>query len=161
MQPYRTFRPTGFDSPGLAADRFDIGDYLVLPVSQTRDSGCLERSNFACALAQLGGESDTVQVHRFGHWGPGWYELILVRPDSPAMAIAEKIEASLANYPVLNEDHYSDLEFTEACENWQRMSVRDRVHACQRYRVSIFAARRDEMPESPTGELTGYLAGEN
>lgn len=159
MQTYRSFAPTPFDSRGLAADRHDIGEWLVLPCSRNRDSDCLAESNFACALKELGNESDDVQVHRFGHWACGWYELILVRPDTAAASTAEEIEASLADYPVLSDDHYSELEYSEACRNWERMSVSDRVHACQKYRVSVFAARRDEMPESPTGELTGYLAG--
>jgi len=160
MQPYKTFRPTGFDSPGLAADRLNIGEWLVLPVSQTRDSDTLSRSNFACAVQQLGA-SDDVQVHRFGHWGPGWYELILVRPDSPAQTVAEEIEAALENYPVLDDEHHSNLELEAAADAWQHMSIADRVHACQRYRVCIFAARRDEVPESPTGELDSYLADGN
>ena len=160
MQTYSSFQPTGFDAKGLHADSLDIGSWLVLPCSQTRDSGTLDRSNFACALNELGGESDDVQVHRFGHWGPGWFELILVRPDSPAAAIAEEIEASLENYPVLSDDHHSELEYTEACENWQRMSIGDRVHACQKFDVCVFAARRDEIPECRTGELVGYLAGD-
>lgn len=111
MQTYRTFRPTAFDSAGLAGDRHGINEFLVLPVSQTRDSGTLDRSNFRVALRELGGESDTVQVHRFGHWGPGWYELILIDPaDTAAVTTAEEIEASLADYPILSEDDHSSLE---------------------------------------------------
>jgi hypothetical protein len=78
---------------------------LVAPVGQNKNSAALTRSNFTVALEQLGGESDTVQVHRFGHWGVGWHELILIDPaDTDAVKIAEDIEAVLQDYPVLSEE---------------------------------------------------------
>jgi hypothetical protein len=89
MQTYSQYRPTGFDSRGLGLP--DRQDWLVLPVIQTRDSGPLEQSNFASALKAVGGESETVEVHRFGHWGPGWFEIIIVAPGSEAARIGEEI----------------------------------------------------------------------
>jgi len=97
----------------------DRQDWLVLPVSQTRDSGELDQSNFAQALELLGGESETVEVHRFGHWGSGWFEIIIVRPYSKAHPLALIIEERLADYPVLNEEDYSQREFDAASEFWQ------------------------------------------
>lgn len=136
----------------------DRQDWLVCPLIQTRDSGALQQSNFAVALRELGGESETVEVHRFGHWGPGWYEIILVAPDSPAAKIAEEIEECLENYPVLDEEHWSSLEYNRAADYWEHCSVRERMEWCQRYRVSIFAARRTELPEDDQGELVQALA---
>lgn len=109
MTPYHEFQPTSFDPKGLNADRHNIGDFLVFPVTQTRDSTILDRSNFAVALEALGGESPDVQVHRFGHWGPGWFELILINPtNADKITIAESLEASLSDYPVLDEmDYYT------------------------------------------------------
>lgn len=69
MRTYSSHRPTTFDSHIELEDR---EDWFLAPVSLTRDSGPLEESNFAVVLADLGGESDDVEVHRFGHWGPGW-----------------------------------------------------------------------------------------
>lgn len=80
----------------------------MVGISRTRDSDALDESNFRTALAMLGGESDTVEVHRFGHWGPGWFEVILVAPGSEAQRLAEHIEDSLQEYPILDEHDYSN-----------------------------------------------------
>lgn len=87
-------------------------------IGQSRDSDCLERSNFRIALELLGGESDTVRVERYGHWACGWIEEIYVKPDSEAYLIAQTIEKQLDNYPVLDEDDFSNLESEEADEIW-------------------------------------------
>lgn len=160
---YADYSPTAFDSAGLGLP--DRATWRVLPVIRTRDSGVLDRSNFRTALASLatvdpGGEH--YETHRFGHWGCGWFEIILVNPDAPDTVIdaAGGIVAALANYPILSEEDYSDLQSETADAAWLGMSIRDRIHACARYRVSIFAARRECVPESPTGELDSYLAEE-
>jgi len=59
-------------------DITDRDDWFILTVAHTRDSGFMEESNWRVALDRLGGESDTVEVVRFSHWGPGWVERILV-----------------------------------------------------------------------------------
>ena len=153
--------PTVFDSRANYMGE-DLSDLYVVPVSRTRDSGCLDRSNFAVALDMLGGESDTVQVHNFGHWACGWYELILVAGDSPAYSIAEKIAEKIADYPVLNEERLSDLEWSEAAETWEDMTVRDRADAIIRTQCgsSIFAARRAALPDDDNGALMQYLVSD-
>lgn len=150
MIPYRKFRPTQFDTEGLGLD--DRQDWLVIEaVGQTRDSDVRARVNFECALKMLGGESDDVEVHRFGHWGPGWFEIVLVRPKSSSENIAREIEAALADYPSLDDMALSEAEHVEACEIWEHASVKERVGYIKRCgadpKVSVFAARRDELPE--------------
>lgn len=162
MQRYSEFQPTAFDARGLNGERHGISDWFVAPVSQTRDSGTLSRSNFRSLLRALGGESDTVQVHRFGHWGPGWYEIILIDPaDETAVQTATEIEGALADYPIVDESDHSELEWNETAEYWQRIPVSERValiHAANsnvpdEWRISVFASRRDEIPEDPAGRL--------
>ena len=127
-------------------------------MGQNRDSDALERSNFTCALALLGGESDTVKVIREGHWAVGWIEWIAIHEsDESALRIAEDIACGLEDYPVVNEDHWSELEFEEACEYWEQMSVAERSHYCRQANISIFAARRDYLPEDPQGLLLECL----
>ena len=95
--------------------------YYSSGVGQSRDSDALERSNFACMLEALGGESDTVTVVREGHWAVGWVEWIAIhQDDEKALAIADEIKGKLADYPVVNEEHWSDLETEEAHEVWTR-----------------------------------------
>ncbi len=92
-------------------------------VGQSRDSDALERSNFACALKALGGESDVVTVVRENHWACGWVEWIAIEDDgSPesekALREADSIATGLEDYPVLNDEHFSALEQEEANETW-------------------------------------------
>lgn len=161
LPDYGDWRPTSFDSRGLGLP--DRQSWKVLPLTETRDSGPLARSNFRTALVRLRAsdpEGDGYEVHRFGHWGPGWIEIITIDPNGPAASEAASIVASLESYPVLSDDDYSDLTLEEACSAWEHMSTRDRIRACARYRVSIFASRRDDVPEDPAGELFSYLSGE-
>ena len=157
MQTYAKHQPTGFDSTGAFLP--EQQHWLVAPVCQTRDSGPLDQSNFACFLAAVGGESETVEVHRFGHWGPGWYEIIIIDPtNEKAMREAEECEAALADYPVLDESDYSEREYNLAADYWARMRVSDRVECLQRFHGNIFEARHDCLPQSDNGELISYLA---
>src|SRR5688572_21906331 len=86
-------------------------EYYGSGCGQSRDSDALERSNFACMLAALGGESDTVQVVRESHWAVGWVEWIAIhQDDETALRIADGIAERLRDYPVVDESHYSETE---------------------------------------------------
>jgi len=117
MPRYRDWSPTCLDPVGLNADS-GLGDFFVFPVSRTRDSDLLTESNFDAALKALGGESKSVQVHRFGHWGPGWFEIILISPRATKkLAIAEELICSLSDYPVLDEEDNSRREYEDTIKN--------------------------------------------
>lgn len=146
---YSNYQPTGFDPKGIGFDEDDDRqNWLVFPCSRTRDSGPLVESNFHSALKALGGEGEAVEVHRFGHWGPGWFELILFNPshDDTVIEAADLIRG-LDNYPVIDEMDYCEREHEEACEIWEHASLRDRIYYCQRAGISFLAARRDTLPE--------------
>jgi hypothetical protein len=134
--------------------------WLVAPVGLNRDSKALERSNWAVVTADIHSvpcsHADT-EIHRFGHWACGWFEIMLIRPGTPAADCAEAWENALSDYPVASDEHYSELESREVYECWSRMSLKDRVYECQRARVSVFAARRDEVPERVYERLAGEL----
>ncbi len=123
MNTYATFRPTAFDPAGLALD--DRQDWLVAPCGRTRDSGPLELSNFDAALKAMGGEGDDVEVHRFGHWGPGWFEIVIVRPDSHAATVAQDMETALENYPVLDDEDFSRREWEDYESGWNDYGAKD------------------------------------
>lgn len=127
MKTYSTHRPTGFDAVGAFLP--DRQDWFVAPVSQTRDSGVLDQSNFDTFLTGVGGESETVEVHRFGHWGPaGWYELILIDPaDIETVRKAQDIESALADYPVLDDEDFSRREMEGYNEGWANYGAGDFV----------------------------------
>ena len=123
LQTYAKFAPTGFDSRGAFLPKRQ--DWLLAPVSQNRDSECLTQSNFAQCLDALGGEGDDVEVHRFGHWACGWFEIILIRPDSDATRKAEDIADALADYPVLDEEDFSRREWEEKQEDWNNWARKE------------------------------------
>ena len=157
MRTYKEYSPTGFDPSGAFLP--DRQSWLVAPAGQTRDSGCLDQSNFAQFLEAVGGESETVEVHRFGYWGPGWFEIILIDPaNESAVKAAEDCEAALADYPILNEEDYSARQWNRAGEYWAQCSIHDRVDMLRRFHGNIFEARRDSLPQSDNGELISYLA---
>lgn len=144
MKKYKDWSPSRFDARGLNLP--DRQEWLVAPVIQTRDSGPLERSNFRVVRLDLekvqaedgdpsAPDEPDVEVHRFGHWGPGWFEIILVRPGSPAAKKAEEWEAALSDYPVASEEDFSKEEWEEAVEVWQSCySDRERLEYIREHR---------------------------
>lgn len=94
------------------------GSYVFL--GQHRDSDVLTRSNFEVGLKRLGGESETVQVIREGHWAVGWVEWIKIdASDEKALKLADEMAAALEDYPVLDESHWSEKEHDENYEYLQ------------------------------------------
>ena len=124
---YSEFRPTAADCHYYLEDR---EDWVVAPVSRNRDSGALENSNFEVALDRLlgadsGGEA--VEKHRFGHWGHGWFEIVLVHPSLAGQV--EKIEEALENYGILDEEDLGRRQIEEEDEGWRLWGHRDVVAA--------------------------------
>lgn len=147
MKTYREFRPTAYDTAGLGLE--DRQDWIVVPCSQTRDSGSYERSNFEVAQRMLRQIQGSYEVHRFGHWGPGWFKIILVHPAFAASVkrIADKLE----NYPILDDAHHSEMQFKEALDSWRRAPLRERVQLSKRFGFHLMAARHSEIPEDRSG----------
>ena len=95
-------------------------DYYVF-LSQTRDSDALERSNFIKGLEAIGGEDpEMVVTAGANHWLCGWLDTIYIHKDAhTALQKADEIMNELANYPVVDEEHYCELEHDEAQEVWK------------------------------------------
>lgn len=133
-------------------------DYYVF-LTQHRDSDSVTVSNYICGLRAVGGASETVLTVTEGHWAVGWVDWIAIhKSDDKALEIADKLAGDLIDYPVLNEDHWSGLEYDEACEYWESMSIRDRAEYCVRAGQSIFAARRNWF-DDPDGRMQEMLNG--
>lgn len=125
MITYANFRPTTLDSHlGLEGREH----WYVVPCARNRDSDTWEMSNFETALTMLGEESETVEIHRFGHWGPGWFEIILVNPeDKERVQCINQIEDKLKEYPYLDEDDVSRREADEGgfAGDWRVIENKD------------------------------------
>jgi len=144
---YGEHRPTGFDQH-IEVDGRE--DWYLMPVSRTRDSECLENSNFIAFLLELGGESETVEVHCFGHWGPGWYEIIIVDPaDEKAMDRAYDLARALENYPVLDDQDLAEREMEDINESWDNYGDSEVRKAMIQTLESEITDDGDTVPDDP------------
>lgn len=154
MKTYSEFRPTGFDCKGLGLE--DRQDWLVVPVGTNRDADILTRSNWEVVTKDIMAtheDEDSAEIHRFGHWGPGWFEICLVRPGSNAAKCAEEWESALDDYPVASDAHFSELAHNEANEAWQFERTRDRIEYIRR--------NRSEFEFRSFSDLLGCVRGKH
>ena len=145
---------------------------------RTRDSDTLTRSNFEVFLKALRElpevlvddtdnaaasyrtereywtEVNTVMIVSESHWACGWIDWIAIHPSNEAaMKLADEMLCSLEDYPVLDDDHWGELEENEINEWWQSEPLRYRVEICRDCGESIFAARHDY----PTEKVFNWL----
>jgi len=110
--------PSGMDSLSNYMGDIPESNLLVL-MTRNRDSDLLTESNWETAIKKLGGESETVEIHRFGHWACGWWESLCVVQGSKSETVANEIFESLQDYPVLDEEDFSEREENAAQEIWE------------------------------------------
>lgn len=151
--------PSGFDSLSNYTGHVPESEWLCL-LTRNRDSDCLTESNWRCALEQLGGESDEVEVFRFGHWACGWWEALAIREGSPQADVAREIHASLSDYPVLDEGDFCELESEEANRIWADCYRKsDRIDYIRRNRSQFHFASFADMRACIRGDyFSGYAS---
>jgi len=160
LQKYRDFQPTGLDEKGLNLP--DQQDWLVSPVLITRDTPTHDYtlSNWhviQTELARLDPDHTDHEACSFNHWGPGWFEILIVKPESPSHTYLEETAKELDAYPILDEADYQAREHAAACDDWACLPVAERVKAIAHSRangqcVSTFSARSEELPRGITWE---------
>lgn len=98
---------------------------------RSRDSDCLEESNFQTAKKAILAASvcEETQLVREGHWGVGWVEWIAIHQDDyAALKVADECVAAVADYPVLDDSDFSEREQAEADRIWSDCyRVKDRI----------------------------------
>lgn len=110
------FNPSNFDSRSNYIGEIPNNSLLVV-LSRNRDSDLLDQSNWEVAIKRLK-DSENVEIVRFGHWACGWIEYLCVTEGTKEANVGEEIEEQLDNYPILDEEHFSELEQKEANEVW-------------------------------------------
>ena len=145
-----TFRQYKRESKSFGCSIDDRDDWLVT-FSRNRDSDCLAESNFDAALKILGGESETVEIVRFGHWACGWVEHIFAHP-SHAETVAT-IEKQIEDYPVLDDDDFCNRESEAAYEGWCSWGCRDFADAMQS-EFDLMDSTHALLMRSPSWTLT-------
>lgn len=149
----------------------DWSDYYVI-LGQHRDSDILTRCNWKAAtetLEALAEQLDAfdddgdsyLQIAHDSHWAVGWCDTLLVHKDAPTQLIAEaeRIVKQLRDYPVLDENLFSEMEETEANETWNYFSLRERIELCAEAGISIFHARHKYYPWDDVGYIRERLLG--
>jgi len=81
---------------------------------------------------------------------------LIVKPDSPAVAIVQEVNKELEEYPVLNEEDYSEREAAATCQLWDGMDMRERMRALCEHGNSLFAARANASELYERAEETYY-----
>jgi hypothetical protein len=112
----------------------EIEGYLVAPVSQSRDTGILDESNFSIVwktLEKLSTDKYPVDIHHFGDWMCGWFDLILIHPKNQlAISAAENFKSRMEDYPILNDDDYNDRcqeSLLEAYNDYGESELRESI----------------------------------
>ena len=99
-------------------------NWFLLPLA-TRDSGLLEQSNAEEMEKRMEPFEDSgdIDIGRASHWAYGWLDQILVRIRdqqgnfTPAFQEVFAINQDLQNYPILNEDAYSEKRYYALMES--------------------------------------------
>ncbi len=103
---------------GTCDERLRDGGWEVVTFCSTnRDADVLTRANHAAlanALAEVDAEGEAHEVMHSNHWAVGWCDQFIVDPTNTAvMHVLTDCAAALENYPVLDEDLMSALEFDD------------------------------------------------
>jgi hypothetical protein len=80
-------------------------------------------------------DSDPYQIVRESHWAVGWIEWIAIHESaSEALAIADKLKGGLEDYPVIDEELFSQYETDEANTVWRDCyNARERIEYIRKH----------------------------
>lgn len=136
--------------------------WFIAPFARHRDSDTLQRSNWETGVDMLKAaepeDADDYRILRFDHWAVGWVEIVIVRPESKCATVAAEAEESLADYPLLDEEHHSSLEWTEYGEAWERYGRKNFVDGLKKqFRLSPIAL--DRLENAPSDNLQTFFEG--
>lgn len=146
----------------------EFDSWLIAPCGQNRDSDSLTRSNWEVQQRELEKLDESAaanhddytpiyEIHRFGHWACGWVELAIVKPGTTAAEYAQELADALADYPVADESHHSELEWNEAAESWESYGASDFKRALRaELDASVYGAKfpaiSDWLDDVPTND---------
>jgi len=139
-------KPCIWEHPESYGGHSPIGDYVVY--SRNRDSSILEDTNYNIILDTLKKIDTEVYDFRAHHWACGWVEYIILPQNASLDAIIEaaQIISDLSDYPIIDDQAYSDAQYEVVCDYWDNMRIRERVEYCRDSGESIFAARSKAIP---------------
>lgn len=112
--------------------------YFSTGIAEGRRSGVIERSNFASVLRALGGETETVKVVGSEGLGGRFEWIAIHESDAKALQIADKIKEDLADFSIVDLDHFYEVEREEAHLTWKNcFGPMERIAYIRELRVSF------------------------
>jgi hypothetical protein len=144
-------RPSAFDSFDNYYGDVPSDTWRCL-MTRNRDSEARTESNWRVALKKLGGESESVVVHRFGHWACGWWEAIAVDETSDSYALAKEIYDSLQDYPILDDEDHQELLDEQAMNIWTNCYN-------NKERLNYIREHRDEFEFGSISDIISQVKG--
>lgn len=155
----------------------DNGEWLNA-YGRHRDSDALDNANFE-ALRRIVDtacehEHDAYVIEHFSHWAVGWIDELLINPDcAKAIEAVQSAIDKLEDYPLVDENLYSEMEYESACESAESALYELGIPVEQRKDAASFvvswgqdaggrndygyAGVRDYWP-SKVAQFYGYLA---
>lgn len=126
-----------------------------------RDSDALERSNFAVISEDLSTRfPEDTTIERSSHWLVGWSEELKLNTDNPqALEAAYEWHQALEQYPVADEEHFSQTEMEDGAEEWESWASYDMLKTAEEY--DELASLLDfDTDGNPTGWRNDQVAAE-
>lgn len=141
--------------PSTPADD-DCADLLKV-WDMGRDCDRYNRSNFAVVKRMLESAGVTVEIVRYSHWVCGWIDHLLCEDTNESRELILKIRECHEDYPILDDDHHSQLEYDEIIEFWETCTVEDRAEYLREANINPYWAKDDTLPDDPDGRLWDSL----
>jgi hypothetical protein len=103
--------------------------YIVY--SRNRDSDILEESNFHSITEELKDHEGFISPS-FNHWLCGWCEIIMMHEsDHEGLIKADQLLENLSDYPILDDEDYSERELDSRIESWENWARSDFIHGIE------------------------------
>jgi len=124
-------RPSDFGYFGNDDDMFvTVGNSGI---TTNRDADTLTRSNWSVITEDiLERFPDDARIESYGHWACGWLEKLIItiydadmKPTDVARACYD-YHSAIEQYPVIDEEHHSSLEYEEA-EEYLPQAINDAI----------------------------------
>lgn len=128
-------RPSDFGYGGDNEQMFET--WTLGPVIQHRNSDILDKSNAKSMIATLESDpslSEDWEVVSCGHWAVGWVEHLsfrVVDEDGNPSRVARVIKGffdAIEEYPILDEEDFSQMEYDDTLENIENHYLRTKFH---------------------------------
>jgi hypothetical protein len=143
---YAEYAPTQFDGEGLFLD--DRQDWDVLPIGVNRDTqDALTLSNWDTVQKMLEDAGIEHEIHRFGHWACGWFEIIIIAPGNEAFL--SDLENRLEDYPAIDDVALSAKEAEQEKESWDSWGRSDLQRAVKAMVEAMQAATEETELHDP------------